>query len=390
MEDVVALFEQKYPTIDVKVVNAGQGAAQYTKLRTALKAGRGAPDVVQIEYQYIPTFTITNDLLDLVPYGANDIKGDYVDWTWEQVSKDGKVYAIPWDTGPMGMLYRKDLLERHDIEVPKTWEGFAAAARRLHEADPKAYLTNLAPNDIGAVFGLMWQAGARPFEVPSADTVSIRLTDEGSRKVAEYWGGLIREGAVSTDADFTDQWYQGLANGRYATWLTAAWGPLFLQGTAKKTAGKWRAAPLPQWSEGDGTSGNWGGSTLAVTAKTKHPAAAAALAKFLNHDPQSTRMFVTKQFLFPATKALLEDPSFQEEKSDFYGGQQVNMVFSDISKTVSTDFAWSPFHDFVTAESNETIGSAMTKKQDLVSALEAWQDGVVGYAERQGFKLEGG
>lgn len=66
----VALFEQKYPAVKVKVVNAGQGAPEYTKLRTVLQAGTGAPDVAQIEFQYIPTFTITDSLLDLRPYGA--------------------------------------------------------------------------------------------------------------------------------------------------------------------------------------------------------------------------------------------------------------------------------------------------------------------------------
>ena len=50
----VQLFEKSHPDIDVKYVNAGQGADQYTKLRTALKAGEGVPDVVQIEFQYIP------------------------------------------------------------------------------------------------------------------------------------------------------------------------------------------------------------------------------------------------------------------------------------------------------------------------------------------------
>lgn len=62
IEQEVALFEKKYPAIKVKVANAGQGVPHYTKLRTALKAGSAAPDVVQIEYQAIPTFTITGRL----------------------------------------------------------------------------------------------------------------------------------------------------------------------------------------------------------------------------------------------------------------------------------------------------------------------------------------
>ena len=133
----VALFEKKYPAVKVKVVNAGQGTPQYTKLRTALKANSGAPDMVQIEFQAIPTFTITDSLLDLRPYGASALKSTFVDWTWGQVSgSGGEIWAIPQDTGPMGMLYRADLFDKYGITVPKTWDEFAAAARKLHTADP--------------------------------------------------------------------------------------------------------------------------------------------------------------------------------------------------------------------------------------------------------------
>lgn len=160
----VALFEAKYPAVKVKVVNAGQGTPQYTKLRTALKAGSGAPDMVQIEFQAIPTFTITNSLLDLRPYGASALKDKFVDWTWQQVSgSKGEVWAIPQDTGPLGMLYRKDIFDKHGIQVPTTWDEFAAAARKLHKADPDVYLTNLASSQVAAWHGLLWQAGAKPY-----------------------------------------------------------------------------------------------------------------------------------------------------------------------------------------------------------------------------------
>jgi len=145
IDQEVALFQQKYPAIKVNVVNAGQGVAHYTKLRTALQAGTGAPDVAQIEYQAIPTFTITDSLLDLRPYGASALKDTFVDWTWGQVSgSNGEVWAIPQDTGPMGMLYRQDIFDQYGIQVPKTWDEFAAAARKLHTANPNIYLTNLA------------------------------------------------------------------------------------------------------------------------------------------------------------------------------------------------------------------------------------------------------
>ena len=387
--DEVALFEKKYPAIKVNVVNAGQGAAQYTKLRTALQASSGAPDLCQIEYEYIPTFTITNSLLDLRPYGASAIKGEFVDWTWGQVSgANGEVWAIPQDTGPMGMLYREDIFAQHGISVPTTWNEFADAARKLHAADPNVYLTNLSANEAGAWHGLLWQAGAKPFAVSGdGTTVTLNLDDAVSKKVATYWGQLAQQGVISTDPDFTDAWYTGFNKGKYATWLTAAWGPVFLSGSAQATSGKWRAAPLPQWDSSSTASGNWGGSTTAVIKSTKNPIAAAQFAQFLNSDPASASLFATKQFLYPATKALLADASFAGQTPAFYGGQQVNKLFSQISDTVSSTFAWPPFLDEVVTDWTNTVGKAFADKTDAVTALATLKSQLTTYAKNQGFSV---
>ncbi|MGW2619361.1 ABC transporter substrate-binding protein [Streptomyces sp. NPDC001500] len=385
----VALFEAKYPAVKVKVVNAGQGTPQYTKLRTALKAGSGAPDMVQIEYQAIPTFTITDSLLDLRPYGASALKEKFVDWTWQQVSgTKGEVWAIPQDTGPLGMLYRKDIFDEHGIKVPTTWDEFAAAARKLHKADPDVYLTNLAANQVAAWHGLLWQAGATPYVSSGKSDITIGVDDAVSRKLGAYWGGLAREGVVSTDPDFTDGWYAGFNKGKYATWITAAWGPAFLSGSAKATSGKWRAAPLPQWDASKPSSGNWGGSTTAVIRSTKNPIAAAMFAQFLNSDPASAKMFATEQFFFPATKALLADSAFTGDAPAFYGGQKVNQVFADISSTVNSSFQWPPFLDQAATDWTETVGKSLADKTDTVRALGAWQTRLTAYAKNQGFTVE--
>ncbi|MFF4033828.1 ABC transporter substrate-binding protein [Streptomyces sviceus] len=390
IQQEVALFEQKYPAIKVKVVNAGQGVTHYTKLRTALKAGSGAPDLAQIEYQAIPTFTITDSLLNLSPYGASALKDKFVDWTWGQVGgPDGEVWAIPQDTGPMGMLYRKDIFDRHGIEVPTTWDEFAEAARKLHKADPDVYLTNLAANEPAAWHGLLWQAGAKPYATSGKSTLTVDVDDAVSRKLADYWGGLAREGVISTDPDFVDAWYAGFNKGKYATWLTAAWGPAFLSGSAKSTAGNWRAAPLPQWDASQPASGNWGGSTTAVMRATKNPIAAARFAQFLNSDPASAKMFATKQFFFPATKSLLADPSFTGEAPAFYGGQKVNQVFADIGDSVSPSFQWPPFLDQAATDWTETVGKSLADKSDTAAALGQWQSRLTTYAKKQGFTLKG-
>jgi multiple sugar transport system substrate-binding protein len=289
----------------------------------------------------------------------------------------------------MGMLYRKDLLDQAGIEPPKTWAEFAQAARTYHAKNPSRYLANMPGNDAGQWLGLFWQAGARPFERPAEDSLKINLTDPAAEKVTDFWTPLIKEGVISTDADFTDQWYHGLATGKYAAWLTAAWGPVFLQGTAKKTAGKWRVATLPQWDEGSPASGNWGGSTDAVLAKTKYPAAAAELARWINQEPEPALQLATEKFLFPASNAILENSAFLDHDSEFYGGQQVDKLFSEINATVPKDWQWSPLHDFLSSNGTETFGGAVSRKQDLSTGLQAWQDAVVNYAKKQGFKVSG-
>ncbi|MFL5693290.1 MAG: ABC transporter substrate-binding protein [Ktedonobacteraceae bacterium] len=386
IQSEVNLFEQSHPNIKIKVVNAGQGAPEYTKLHTALKAGSGAPDIVQIEFQYLPTFEITNDLVDLSQYGANDIKNDYVPWTWSQVTQGSKVYAIPQDSGPMGLLYRKDIFDKYHLAVPQTWAQYQQEAIALHKANPQIYMTDFPASDAGWFNGLLWQAGSRPFK-GNGTNLSINLNDSPAIQVANYWGNLINQKVVQTAPDFTTDWYTGLAKGTYATWITAAWGPVFLSGVAAQSSGKWRAAPLPQWTAGGQASANWGGSTDAVTAKSQHPKEAAEFAMWLNHDQNSAMMFAQKQFLFPTVKGVLSNPSFMNAASPFYGGQTVNQIFASASNNVDTSYQWSPFQDYVYTQMGDQLSVAINGKSTFEQAMNNLQNKVVSYAKSQGFTV---
>jgi multiple sugar transport system substrate-binding protein len=388
IQDEVNLFEKKYPKIKVKVVNTTGGAQHYPKLRAALKSGKGIPDVSQVEYDYIPSFTQTKSLLNLEPYGAADLKNDYVGWVWNQVANSSGVWAVPQDSGPLGTLYRDDIFKQAGLDgAPATWDDFAKAAETV-KSKTGSYITNLPGNDMFQMTGFFWQAGAQPFSYDGKKTVGIDLNSATDQKVVSYWQDLIDKGLVSTDPDFTDAYYQGLAANKYASWLVAAWGPVFLQGTVKSTSGKWRAGSIPQWSAGADVSGNWGGSSDAVMAATKNPIASYELAKFINNEQESTLMMANKQFLFPTTKKTLTDPQFVDAKSDFYGGQQVNKFFAGVSDTVNPKFEWLPFMDYVSSSYTNTLGKAIANHGDLKAALATWQSQVVSYAKQQGFTVK--
>jgi multiple sugar transport system substrate-binding protein len=388
IQNEINLFEKKYPKIKVNLVNTGGGATHYPKLRSALKAGKGAPDVSQIEFDYIPSFTQTKNLLDLTPYGGKTLSADYVDWVWNQVSNKAGVWGVPQDSGPLGTLYRDDLFKKAGVNgAPKTWADFAKAAADVKKKTG-SYITDLPGSDMFQMIGYFWQAGAKPFTYDGKKTVGIDLNSATDQKVVSYWQDLINKGLVATDADFNNDWYQGLSRSKYATWLVAAWGPVFLQGTAKNTSGKWRAGSIPQWNAGDNVSGNWGGSSDAVIASTKNPIQAYELAKFINYDAQSTLMLANKQFLFPVKKATLQDPQFTGQKAAFYGGQPVNKFFAGVSNTVDKKFDWLPFMDYVNSSYSTTLGKAIADHGDLKAALATWQQQVVSYAKQQGFTVK--
>ena len=387
IQNEVDLFEAAYPAISVTVENVGQGADHYQQLRAALQAGEGAPDVAQMEYQFIPSFLVTESLLDLTPYGAAELEGDYVPSVWAQVATGDGVWSIPQDTGPMGNLYRADILEQAGVtEPPATWEEYAVAAEAVRSSTD-SYISNFAPN--GPIVSFLWQAGVRPFGYDGAEGVTVNVNSPEAKEVMSYWQDLIQRDLVSVDADFNDNWYQGLANGKYAGWLTAAWGPVFLQGTAAETSGLWSAAPLPQWTAGESVSANWGGSSDAVMATTENPIAAYELARWINNETEPTLMFATEQFLFPAQNEVLSDPAFLDQESEFFGGQRVNALFAEISTTVDTEFQWLPYMEFAFTSLEETVGVAIAEKGDLAAGLDAWQDALVSYGEEQGFTVNG-
>jgi multiple sugar transport system substrate-binding protein len=385
----IKLFEAKYPKVTVKYANAGQGTGEYTKLRTVIKAGSGVPDVVQVEFQYIPSFV--SSLNDLSPYGGQkDMAAYFPDSVSKQVTYKGGVYGVPQDTAPMGNLYRQDILAQAGItKAPETWAEYEADAKLLRAKGN--YISDLSPSQGGQFLAFLWQAGAKPFSYDGNKTVGINLQSAGAKKVGDYWTGMVQNDLVATAPDFNNDWFSAFASGKYAGWLAPSWGPDQIISSVKSSSGNWRAAAMPQWDPSNPASGNWGGSSLAVPKASKNPIVAYEFAKFLNTDHASVNEETTSdQSLYPASTWGLANPAWINNKVEFFGGQQVNQLFSGISKTVNPDWQWLPFMDFAYTNFTATVGQAIANKTDINAGLLAWQNALIGYAKQQGYTVDTG
>ncbi len=380
----IDLYQQSHPNVHITLQKL-PSKDYYAKLQTAIKAGN-APDIAQVEYQFLPTIISTGGLVDLTKYGAANVQSQFVPWTWGQVSQSGKVYAIPQDTGPTAMFYRTDVFAKYGIAVPTTWDEFAAAAAKLHAADPKAYLTDFPPGEAGWFFSLLWQADSHPFGI-SGDAWKVSLNDANAKKVTDYWQGLISKKLVKTEPDFSDAWNADLQSGNVATWITAVWGGGFLASAAPQATGKWKVAPLPQWTAGGKAAGNWGGSSFAVTKSSKNAKAAADFLTWWNTDPSSISLLVKENGLYPAATAGLSDAGLKAPQP-YFQNQVTFDTFAAASPQVNTTFQWGPTMTQVFTDLSDNFGKAADGSTTLSAALDAVQQSTVQNMQSQGFTVQ--
>ncbi|MFC9331305.1 ABC transporter substrate-binding protein [Kitasatospora sp. NPDC057015] len=386
MDKAVAGFEKKYPKIKVNVVNAGQSAAEYTKLQTAVKAGSGGPDIAQVEYFALPEFALGKRLVNLDEYGAADLRSRFTAAAWSQVTSNGGVYGIPQDTGPMAMFYNEKVLGEFGIAPPKTWAEFEAAATRIHQADPNRFITSIDPGDAGGLDSLLWQAGSRPFQQKSPTSVGVDLADDGAKKVSDFWSGLLAKKLVDPAPGWTNEWWQSMSSGKYAMWIVGAWAPGNLASTIPQTSGQWRAAPVPQWSTGDPVSSENGGSANVVPVTSTHKDAAVAFAKWLNSEPDGTKA-LSDGGLFPATTDMLKDPAFLDKPIEVLGGQKANQVFAQSSAAVSPTWQFLPYQVYANSVFKDTVGQGIAGNGSISSGMEAWQKRITDFGTQQGFSI---
>jgi len=386
IEDQVAAFNSSQSAIKVNYVRPAGGREMYNKLKVALQANTDIPDVVQIEYQLVPSFIAQDALLDLTAYGANDDKAKFVPWTWAQVSQGKGVYAYPQDAGPMVMFCNDAALAKAGVTAPTTWDEFAASAEKMHKADPSAYLSNFTA-DQGWIFGILWQAGARPFAVDGKN-ITVNFTSPEATKVAKFWGDLLKSGNLSKVDTYTNDWNTALGNGSVACWPTGAWGT-FISSASPDFKGKWKVYPMPQWTAGGTINGNYGGSAIAATKASAHPKEAAAFVKWLNVDPKVTLDLTNPDGagLFPVTQSTLADKAWKDVTYEYWSGQAIHQTMADAAQQVDVNFAWSPLTDFVFQTYTDEITLVVAGKITFEQAFKDVQDKTAAYGKDQGFTI---
>ena len=140
-------------------------ATQRESLITATIAGAG-PDIIRVHHKYSVEFGELGGLypLDKLADFA-EVKARILDNLWEHVSYDGQHFGLPIQVLPFIMAVNQDLLTRHGVEIPLTWEDMLAMGPVLKEQGVYAFTMPAGLNQDTAYrfLPLLYKAGGRVF-----------------------------------------------------------------------------------------------------------------------------------------------------------------------------------------------------------------------------------
>jgi multiple sugar transport system substrate-binding protein len=179
--------------------------------------------------------------------------------------------------------------------------------------------------------------------------------------------------------------------GKYATYLSAAWAPGYLQGAGVgkgADADVWATAPLPQWDPAHPVSVNWGGSAFSVTTKAKNRALAAKVAFGVYADDASLQDGWKNQIIFPLNLKVLKSQEFTDAKIDFFGGQQANKEVYVPAANAYQGMTYTPIGQYFYSAFTKQIAAIDNKSKTGAEAADALQADVVAYAKQQGFTVK--
>lgn len=195
------------------------------------------------------------------------------------VYKNG-TYALPDTQNFFVMFYRKDILEKMNLEVPVTWDDFLAVTGILQRNKMNTYLPY---TKLGAAFTVNIGAGGltifptmlmqRGASVYNKELNATNLASSQSIDAFKFWTEFYTEYSLDQDANFYQKFRVGtmpLGIASYTQYLTIKLG-------APEIQGKWGIAPIPGIRKEDGTvdntcSGSGTGVSIMKSSKNKDAA----------------------------------------------------------------------------------------------------------------------
>ena len=134
-------FEARNPGIDVVLETGPSSSTQlHDMLSQRLRNRDSSVDVFVMDVVWPPEFAEAGWAIPLDSLFPQEERELFFRGCIEAVTWDGGIYGVPFFLDAGVLYYRSDLLEKHGIPVPETWQGMVTAAEMVLEAEADPYL----------------------------------------------------------------------------------------------------------------------------------------------------------------------------------------------------------------------------------------------------------
>ncbi|HSA83345.1 MAG TPA: sugar ABC transporter substrate-binding protein, partial [Patescibacteria group bacterium] len=371
LQELIPEFNKQYPDITVNIVEIPYNDAN-NKFRQAIANGTGFPDVWDSEGPVTEEYARAGALLDITAW-ATPYKEQFVPYKLTEVTIDNKIYALPWDSAPVAVFYRRDLFEAAgvDVESITTWDDYIAAGKKITkdtngDGKPDQYMAMISPKaDVQDTFEIfLAQMGGSLF----SPTGEIAFNSPEGIQAVNLMKKIVDSGIAADIGWWTPEFFNSFKTGHVASYMQGVWLGGQIKENAPGTDGKWGVFPLPAVTAGGLRSAVNGGSNLAIPAKAKNPDAAWKFIEFALTKKESQLQMYKNYNIFPALTTAYTDPVFNEPNV-FFGNQNTSELFINIQKEIPTTWYYGQYYNDVTTIISRNIVNALNGTQTSAQAL---------------------
>jgi trehalose/maltose transport system substrate-binding protein len=285
---------------------------QFGQYKLWLAAGNSDIDVYQTDVIWAPQ--LADQFVDLST-AAKDVSKDFFPSIIESQTVNGKLVAIPFFTDAPALFYRKDLLEKYNLPVPKTWTEMASEAKTIQDGERAAGNKDFW----GFVFqgnayegltcdALEWVKSYGGGQIVEPDgSISINNPKAAAAlEEAKSWVNTISPPGVLSYGEEESRGVWQLGNAAFMR----NWPYAYALGNAADSPikGKFDVSTLPVGAEGDKPASTLGGWNLAVSKYSKNPDAAWVFMQWATCADTQALITVLGGGTGPTRKSVYDDP----------------------------------------------------------------------------------
>lgn len=327
----VAACSQKlgFPAEALPAVN---GSNNRFSLYSQFFAGK-SPDISIFQIDVTWPALLESHLVDLSPYVSKEEQNEYLPLLMHNNTINGKVLALPWFIDVGILYYRKDLLEKYNKPVPKTWQELFKTAAYIQKAERNAgnktiwgYVFQGKAYEGLTVNVMEWlkSFGTSFFDKDGNIAINTPEAIAAFKVFAENIGKTIPKGILN----YAEENARGAFQSGNAVFMRN-WPYAYPLSQAENSKIKWKVglASLPKGGSNGSHAAALGGWQLAVSKYAPHTEKAAKMAKCLTGYDEQKRRAIMGSYI-PTRKALHENKNVAQNTTylKFFGSKVDHFV----------------------------------------------------------------